>query len=370
MATDEVRQGQETPVTMVVQPGVCGSAWLLLAAQCASLMKGCVVVLGTGQEARRMQALGARVVASAAPVLGNPRLGARALIQQLGPFLQGRKVVTWSPEAHALAARCTGRLVQAEQLIAGGVHGVGSASLPLPRTDGTLQRAALRHDWGLAEGGRAIGLIAGGHPATADAHRAMDIVARAALLLPEGTGELAVVVHPGAAYIQPSRVWTEVAPTMTRIILDERMAEPWSVAAGLDAGLCADVLHHPRERSRWPLVEDPVRQRSPLDALLTARAGVPVLATEESVAAAHLSIPVELTFSRRRTTSGGGVLLRLLQDPAALARVQQEALAAHPGPEVLVERLTRALEGSPGAPSTALVQAIQQGGRGVVVQAS
>ncbi len=109
MATDAAHLGREALV--IVEPGIGGTAWLRLAAECGHALGAPAIVIGTGADARSAHAAGLRVVDSCAPPLGRCRLGWRAIVRMCAGHGRGRVALAFSPTAVAAIAGIAGRTI-------------------------------------------------------------------------------------------------------------------------------------------------------------------------------------------------------------------------------------------------------------------
>ncbi|HMN95514.1 MAG TPA: hypothetical protein PKC43_04750 [Phycisphaerales bacterium] len=126
----------------------------------------------------------------------------------------------------------------ASELEAAGILRSGVRTLPpgIGGSDDPPARAALRKRWGVGESRFVLGLL-GGPPDASDVRDAFFVTALAAV----AGRDVHLVVHPAAPGLDRMLDWAG-APGLRRalagrISLDARIAEPWAVAYGLDAGL-------------------------------------------------------------------------------------------------------------------------------------
>lgn len=142
-------------------------------------------------------------------------------------------------------------------------------------------RRRLRSRWGIADETFAIGLFS--EPlAWGDARLAADIVARVAAC----DRDVRVVVHPAARRRADAERWARRVHLGDLLVVDDDLAEPWSVVPAFDAVIAAGGGTTPLApddvAGPWRLAFGTVRRRSPMPGvvpLLWAMAGgVPVIA--------------------------------------------------------------------------------------------
>jgi hypothetical protein len=164
----------------------------------------------------------------------------------------------------------------------------------------------------------------------------VDIVGRAALMLgAHATKRMTLVLHPDAARVSAAVHWAKATSTLVRVIVDRRISSPWEVAAGLDAALCVDAAS---EFSPAPAHRT---TSGPLEALIMARLGVPVISTQQSGAAACLGEFPGLTFCQRRATLGSRALLTIVQGQRSACEALMAYAASRPGAQDLQASIER-----------------------------
>ncbi|MBL9149321.1 MAG: hypothetical protein JNM94_11560 [Phycisphaerae bacterium] len=282
---------------------------------------GIAVILGTDAETARVRSLGstlqARVEGAACPVVREPVLAARSLRRSIGTRAAPREIVAWGLDA-AVTARVAwpARSVTAVLLDGGAspcsewlarrgprwrphaVRAIGAdvaarfAGLsptpidvfgPVGVDPSRLHsdRRAIRRRWGARPDECVVGLL--GEPADrVDARRIAQLVGIAAV-----RGErVRLVVHPAACRREATERWLAGIDIPNFLIVDESIARPWDVVAGLDvASFGADAAIAAGRLgfgSRLAGLGCLFRARpgpvSPLPALWARAAGVPIVA--------------------------------------------------------------------------------------------
>ncbi len=371
---------------MIVQPGESSAAWLRLAAECAQGMGSHAVVIGTGGDVRRAQEHGLTIAGSCAPLMRSSLLGWRTVVKQCGSLLRNQTAVAWSAQSAALGRECAKSIVaiaevplrcpQARLLFqrrtaalpkigslipfAPGAQEGWDASCAwqvhqpvtaLPTLAASASREECRMAWGLGEQDVAVALL-GGLAGGADALRAVDIVGRSALMLgAHASKRMALIVHPEAARVPAAIHWAAATPTLVRVIVDRRISCPWQVAAGLDAALCAEAVTDlspalDRSALTWALRTRATSSHhsaaGPLEALIMARHGVPVISTQQSGAAACLAEFPGLTFCQRRATLGSRTLFGIVQGQRGACDPLWAFAASRPAAQELQASIERA----------------------------
>ena len=289
------------PLAALVEPRACSAPRLrALAAALAGAPAG---VIGTEPDAQRARDAGIAVRRSLAPALGSLATAGRALAQAFPTVVRGSRVVVAGGRA-ADAARALG----AEPV------GLPDAE---PAPSGPLAREPLRAAWGAAPGVAACLLVASPAPA-ADAHAALDLAGRAAIL----GGPVVLVVHPGSGNVDRARRLACAAGGAWRIALDARADDPELLALAVDAALAIDlrrpegirVPQGPAARAaafaRGCAPEVP--EGDALGARLALRAGVPVLSASCAAAARCGAVPPGRCFELRRPNEGARLLHAIL----------------------------------------------------------
>ncbi len=148
-------------------------------------------------------------------------------------------------------------------------------------------RLRLRARWGAHEKTFVVGLL--GEPARwVDARAAVNAVSRIAL----GTKEVTVVLHPDSDGRSIAQQWLASLDMPDRLVVDEKIAEPWRIVPGLDAALFMNTAmnalppaFHSRGRKPPGLFRallspsaGPSRLPNILPVLWAMAAGVPVIA--------------------------------------------------------------------------------------------
>jgi hypothetical protein len=168
----------------------------------------------------------------------------------------------------------------ARQLVGAGVPVRGA--LPAVADHGAIdldQRPLLRQEWGADETCFVVGLL-GDPPGASDGEFAISAAGRAAL----AGRAVRIVLHHESAPPGGLRRWLGKLRLGHLVVADDRMAEPWRVAAGLDAALFAPRRPAARGAARWwsPAgLADPWRASTPPTLLPLAwamAAGLPVIA--------------------------------------------------------------------------------------------
>lgn len=147
----------------------------------------------------------------------------------------------------------------------------------------TEQRALLREQWGADETCFVVGVL--GEPAGAvGGEVVLNAAGRAAL-----TGrDVRVVLHHEATVLGGLRRWMPRMGLGRLVVVDDRVIEPWRIAAGFDAAVLAHGPRAaPRSRRRWHRLVPPVLQAvttgdrpgppGSLPGLWAMAAGVPVI---------------------------------------------------------------------------------------------
>lgn len=135
--------------------------------------------------------------------------------------------------------------------------------------ESTHPRAALHRRWGCASGELVLGLL--NEPVEfADARLACYAAAIACV----GGRRCRVVLHPLARGAERWMAWSHATGLNGAVVLDPELAEPWRVAAGLDAVLVAGIT---RVDGARPGGVGRCLAASPLPALEAMAAGVPVI---------------------------------------------------------------------------------------------
>lgn len=324
-------------------------------------------MIGTGNDARRARAAGFRVSGQYAPPLRNAGLGWRGLGRLMEGSTRGRAAVCLSPLAGAVGAACAVRTIvvagfpparhepgrmtgaawlgsgarcvdllaraarrmravdvlPADPLAAEGWPSARAWRVHTPWTAAPTRsgiphaRGELRRMWGITDDVLAVGLV-GGPPAASDAMRALDIVGRAALL---GV-RAALIIHPRTARAREAVRWSTRMPHAGPVVVSTRMGDPWHVAGALDAGL---------------VVSAPDSAGDALDALVLARLGLPIVASEDSPANAWSAVRSDRVSPENRFAATARVLHAVAGEGAA-ARASLPAVAP-PGPEQLLDRI-------------------------------
>lgn len=167
-------------------------------------------------------------------------------------------------------------------------------------------RRLLRQSWGADETTFVVAHLGDPVPA-ADGSHAMFAVGRAAL-----TGrDVRIIIHPGAAPVT-KRMMILRAGLTDMIVLDDRVAEPWRIVAGLDA---ACTLHRPRrdEERRSPQLPGPL--------LWAMAAGVPVIAEEPHAGDWLEEGSTGLVTRTAESNRTAARILDLFDDPAGARRI-------------------------------------------------
>ncbi len=140
------------------------------------------------------------------------------------------------------------------------------------------QRPLLRQEWGADETCFVVGLL-GDPPGAADGESAISAAGRAAL----AGRDVRLILHHESAPPGGMRRWLRKLRLGHLVVADDRMGEPWRVAAGLDAAIFAPRRAPVRGAARWwspPGLRDPWRATMPPTLLPLAwamAAGVPVI---------------------------------------------------------------------------------------------
>lgn len=305
----------------------------------------------------------------AAP-LGRPALARQALRAYLAAWERARGaydlVHGWTPEAGVLASlACRRRVVAGASWGSDWAPGARWAlrilrrrgvpvldDLP-PAVDGASilreERALLRQRYDADATTFVVGLV-GEPPSMVDGAIAADIAGRTAL----AGRDVRLVVHPGA-FRQPGLLrWHRRLRIPRLMIADERIAEPWRVAPGLDA-VIATARQRPAGRAAPPAV---------LPVLWMMAAGLVILAEDRGPAAALIEHErTGMLFAPGSFNDAAGLLMRLHDDAAlasGLAAAGQADVEERFTPEAFAARLRAAYGLEPLA---------EQRVRGVVVDA-
>lgn len=194
------------------------------------------------------------------------------------------------------------------------------------------ERARLRKRWNLQPGQCAIGLL--GEPVRwLDAKAAV-----AALSLVALSGhDMVLLMHPAAQRRAAAERYAESLGIGHRELLEEELAEPWTVAAGLDVALLLSdetTVDRPRPLGS-PLGvllggNRPLRPMTGTQSLLwCAAAGVPVIAEDTLAARAFIEEGITgFLVGRRDVYQAANRVIRLMEDEQLRGRVGAAA-AAH-----------------------------------------
>lgn len=285
----------------LVEPGACSAP--RLRALAAQLGGAPACVIGTEPEAQRARDAGIAVLRSIALPLGSVPLSGRVLRRAFPSVRPGARTLAVGPRA-ADAARALG----AEPFDAADCD---------PSAVAPLGRDGLRAAWGAAANAAACLLLAS--PAgSADAHAALDVAGRAAIL----GRPIVLVVHPGAAGVDRALRLSSAAGGAWRIAIDARADDPELLAGALDAAIGIDVRRGPGPApsrgftagaaafARGCAAAAPAGD--PLGARLAARAGIPTVAAACSAAARSGAVPEERRFEVRRPNEGARLLHAIL----------------------------------------------------------
>lgn len=285
----------------LVEPRACSAPRLrALAAALAGAPAG---VIGTEPDAQRAREAGIAVRRSLAPALGSLAVAGRAVRQAFPTVARGSRVAVAGARA-ADAARALG----AEPF------GLPDGE---PAPAGPLAREPLREAWGAGPGVAACLLVASPAPA-ADAHAALDVAGRAAIL----GGPIVLVVHPDSGYVDRALQLARAAGGAWRIALDGRADDPELLALAVDAALSIDLRRPDGDRPLHGLAARAAafaRGCAPqaaegdcLGARLALRAGVPLLAASCAAAARSGAVPPDRSFELRRPNEGARLLHAIL----------------------------------------------------------
>jgi glycosyltransferase involved in cell wall biosynthesis len=195
-------------------------------------------------------------------------------------------------------------------------------------------RAALRARWRIDEGTFVVGLLS--EPLNwADAWIGANVIARAA-----ATGRrVRLIAHPRAARRSEARHWLRSLRFEDVLILDEDLAEPWRIAAGLDAALLIggelNVLDLSAAGSPWALLTGGGRRLRPLPGIMpllwAMSAGVPVIAEASDAVRDILHDGVSgLLVNPRDINTAADRIVRLADDRTIAGRIGAAArIAVH-----------------------------------------
>lgn len=198
-------------------------------------------------------------------------------------------------------------------------------------------RLRLRARWAAQEKTFVVGLL--GEPAHwVDARAAVNAVSRIAL----GPKEVTVVLHPDSAGRPIAQQWLASLAMPDRLVVDEKIAEPWRIVPGLDAALFMSTAmntsppaFNSRRRKPPSLLRallspsaGPSRLPSILPVLWAMAAGVPVIA--ETCEALHDIIDdgrTGLLFEPRDPNGAAERILQLRDDRSAREAISTAAVA-------------------------------------------
>jgi hypothetical protein len=305
---------------MHVLPGAMPCAAALVSDALAA-RDGVAIVLGSDADATLVRELGAttsvRVVGAVSPALREPVLAARALRRTLGDRLAPSDVVAWGLDAAVTARVAWPASVVTAVLLDGGAspcsewlarrgarwrpqssRAIGADVAahfaevvaapiellpPLEIRSDRLQgeRRAIRRRWGARNDECVVGLL--GEPADrVDARRVAQLVGIAAV-----RGErVRLVLHPGAARLDATERWLAGIDIPRFCIVDDAIARPWEILAGLDVACidrdAAETAGRAGYGARLAGFGGLFRARpgpiSPLPAFWARAAGVPIVA--------------------------------------------------------------------------------------------
>jgi hypothetical protein len=198
-----------------------------------------------------------------------------------------------------------------------------------PSAVGRRDRAALRRRWEVDESTLVIGLLS--EPVRwADVRTAMNVVIRIVL-----TGRRAkMVVHPGATRrVEAERSAAEVGYGHL-LIVDDDLAEPWRIAAGLDAGLLMggelNAVDLSDTGSPFAVFTGGGRRLRPMPGIMpmlwTMAAGVPVIAeTSDAVRDVVEEGRSGLLVEQHDVSAASERLMRIHDDPTIAGRIGASA---------------------------------------------
>jgi hypothetical protein len=356
----------------------------------ADVDRPAVLIVGPERTARWATSLGCNVVGRICPVLRSPLLSARSIramvrhgLKSGGAGAQPRLAVWGSPHCAAICSDLSpdltwvpfgslGRLPEVLGRRLAGVRALApdqeTADRLRHRYDGlrvvvlppglatkgialgpAIARSALRAEWRADEETLVVGAI-GPAPAWTDYRRAADVVGIAAVR----GAKVLLVGHPDSARAWRTRRWMqEVGLERHPLLVDERIARPWELATGLDAGLLlgdgartAGAEAGGRRwgwLSHWPWAnartDDPAASEGPdcpsvpvsmpsIGGLWLARAGVPLVVEQGAIDRQAVGVDVEFDFRVDDPLRATRTLIGWWRDPAARRRAAESTQAA------------------------------------------